>query len=308
MNELDKFIENFKSWESSNLIVELIQFFLWITFILFISWLIRKSIDRRIKDNSARYRLKKITRLASYILIILLLIITFTGEIKYFTISIGLISAGIAFALQEVLLSIAGWFAIFGSNIYKPGDRIEINGIKGDVIDIGVTRTTLMEIGQWVKSDNYSGRIVQISNAFVFKGAVHNYSADFPFVWDEIDIPIKYGSDITLANQIILDAAKKTLLNYADFAKEHWKIMVSKYLIENANVDSTLTFKLTDNWIEFNLRFVVDFKKRRITKKELFKDILNEINKTNGKVTLASATFEIVGLPNLNVDMNDKSQ
>jgi len=308
MNELDKFIENFKSWESSNLIVELVQFFLWMTFILFISWLIRKSIEGRIKDNSARYRLKKIIRLASYILIILLLIITFTGEIKYFTISIGLISAGIAFALQEVLLSIAGWFAIFGSNIYKPGDRIEINGIKGDVIDIGVTRTTLMEIGQWVKSDNYSGRIVQISNAFVFKGAVHNYSADFPFVWDEIDIPVKYGSDITLANQIILDAAKKTLLNYADFAKEHWKIMVSKYLIENANVDSTLTFKLTDNWIEFNLRYVVDFKKRRTTKKELFKDILNEINNTDGKVTLASATFEIVGLPNLNVDMNDKSQ
>ena len=84
--------------------------------------------------------------------------------------------------------------------------------------------------------------------------------------------------------------------------------MVSKYLIENANVDSTLTFKLTDNWIEFNLRYVVDFKKRRTTKKELFKDILNEINNTDGKVTLASATFEIVGLPNLNVDMNDKSQ
>jgi small-conductance mechanosensitive channel len=308
MNELDKFIENFRSWESSLLIIELIQFILWFTFILFISWLIRKSISRRIKDNTARYRLKKIIRLASYILIILLVILTFTSEIKYFTISIGLISAGIAFALQEVILSVAGWFAIFGSSIYKPGDRIEINGIKGDVIDIGVTRTTLMEIGEWVKSDNYSGRIVQISNAFVFKVAVHNYSANFPFVWDEIDIPIKYGSDITLANQIILDAAKKTLSNYADFAKEHWKIMVSKYLIENANVDSTITFKLTDNWIEFNLRYVVDFKKRRATKKELFKDVFNEINKTNGKVTLASATFEIVGLPNLNVDISDKNK
>lgn len=306
MNELDKFIENFSSWDSSNLILELIQFILWITFILFISWLIRKSIDKRIKENSARYRLKKITRLASYILIILLIILTFTSEIKYFTLSIGLISAGIAFALQEVLLSVAGWFAIFGSNIYKPGDRIEINGIMGDVIDIGVTRTTLMEIGQWVKSDNYSGRIVQISNAFVFKGVVHNYSADFPFVWDEIDIPIKYGADITLANQIILDAAKKALINYAEFAKQHWKIMVSKYLIENANVDSTLTFKLTDNLIEFNLRYVVDYKKRRITKNELFKEILNEINKTNGKVALASTTFEINGLLNLNI--NDKSQ
>jgi small-conductance mechanosensitive channel len=237
-----------------------------------------------------------------------LVVLTFTSEIKYFTLSLGLISAGIAFALKEVLLSVAGWFAIFASNIYKPGDRIEINGIKGDVIDIGVTRTTLMEIGEWVKSDNYSGRIVQISNDFVFKGVVNNYSADFPFVWDEIEIPIKYGSDIKLVNQIILDAAKKTLSNYVEFAKEHWEKMVRKYLIENANIDSTLTFKLTDNWIEFNLRYVVDFKKRRSTKNELFKDIFNEINKTNGKVTLASATFEIVGLPNLNVDMNDKSQ
>lgn len=308
MNEINQFIENFKSWELSVLILELGQFIFWSIFILFLSWLIRKNINRRITDNAARYRLKKIVRLGSYIFIFILLMLIFTSEMKYFTVSIGIMSAAIAFALQEVILSIAGWFSIFGSNIYKPGDRIEINGIKGDVIDIGLTKTTLMEIGEWVKSDNYSGRIVKISNAFVFKGAVQNYSADFQFVWDEIDIPIKYGSDIKLVNQIILDTAKISLSNYADFAKEHWKIMVSKYLIENANVESSLTLKLTDNWIEFNLRYVVDYKKRRITKNQLFEEILNEINKTNGKVTLASATFEIVGLPNLNIDINDTNQ
>ncbi|WP_372793095.1 mechanosensitive ion channel family protein [Lutibacter sp.] len=302
MSELEKFMQNFKNWESSQLLFEFAQFISWTALIFFLSWLIRKSISRSFKDNTIRYRLKKIVRFVSYIFVLLLLIVTFTSELQYFTVSIGLISAGIAFALQEVILSVAGWFAIFGSNIYKPGDRIEINGIKGDVIDIGVTRTTLMEIGEWVKSDNYSGRIVQISNAFVFKGAVHNYSADFPFVWDEIDIPIKYGSDITLANQIIVDVAKRSLLNYTNFAKDHWKVMVSKYLIENANIDATVTFKLTDNWIEFNLRYVVDFKKRRITKNELFKDILREINKTSGKVTFASATFEIVGMPNLTIN------
>ncbi|MBK5210368.1 MAG: mechanosensitive ion channel, partial [Flavobacteriaceae bacterium] len=198
MNEINQFIENFKSWELSVLILELGQFIFWSIFILFLSWLIRKNINRRITDNAARYRLKKIVRLGSYIFIFILLMLIFTSEMKYFTVSIGIMSAAIAFALQEVILSIAGWFSIFGSNIYKPGDRIEINGIKGDVIDIGLTKTTLMEIGEWVKSDNYSGRIVKISNAFVFKGAVQNYSADFPFVWDEIDIPIKYGSDIKL--------------------------------------------------------------------------------------------------------------
>ena len=80
-----------------------------------------------------------------------------------------------------------------------------MNGVKGDVIDIGITKTTLMEIGNWVSGDNYSGRIVQISNSFIFKGSVHNYSTDFPFVWDEINLPIRYGSDIVLAKEIILN-------------------------------------------------------------------------------------------------------
>ncbi|MDH5414040.1 MAG: mechanosensitive ion channel family protein [Flavobacteriaceae bacterium] len=223
MIEFDKFISDFKNWESSGFFLQLAQFLLWTFLILLLSWLIRKAINKSISDNSARYSIKKIVSLSSYILIILLMIISFSGKVQYFTISIGLISAGIAFTLQEVILSVAGWFAIFGSNIYKPGDRIELNGIKGDVIDISITKTTLMEIGQWVKSDNYSGRIVKISNAFVFKSAVHNYSTDFPFVWDEMDLPIKYGSDINLANQIVTDIANNSLADYAGFAKSTGK-------------------------------------------------------------------------------------
>ena len=265
MDELNNIIQDFKSWESSELIIKFSQFILWLIIILLISWAIRNSINKKISDNTNRYRIKKLVRIGSYILIIFLILIMFTGSFQYLTVSIGLISAAIAFALQEVVLSIAGWFAIFGSNMYKPGDRIKINNIKGDVIDIGITKTTLMEIGDWVSSDNYNGRIVKISNSFVFKGAVHNYSTDFPFVWDEINLPIKYGSDITLANKIIQKTADTQLSKYTNFAKEDWKLMVKKYLIEDAIVASTLSLKLTDNWIEFNLRYVVDYKKRRFT-------------------------------------------
>ncbi len=306
MDELNKIIQDFKSWESSELIIKFSQFIIWLLVILLISWLIRKSIAKKISDNSTRYRIKKLVRIGSYVLIIILIIILFTGNFQYFTVSIGLISAAIAFALQEVVLSIAGWFAIFGSNMYKPGDRININNIKGDVIDIGITKTTLMEIGDWVSSDNYNGRIVKISNSFVFKGAVHNYSTDFPFVWDEINLPIKYGSDIKIANKIIQESANIYLSKYTDFAKEHWKLMVNKYLIEDAIVESTLTLKLTDNWIEFNLRYVVDYKKRRVTKNAIFTKILDEISKTNGKVLLASATYEVVGIPPINVEISNK--
>ena len=307
MTELNRLIQEFKSWGASDLLIQFSQFLIWTIFILFLTWLIRNGINKTIEDNSMRYRAKKVTRLAGITLIILLAIISFTGKVQYFTVAIGLLSAGLAFALQEVILSLAGWIAIFSSNIYKPGDRIEINKVKGDVIDIGFTKTTLMEIGEWVNSDNYSGRIVQVSNAFVFKGPVHNYSTDFPFVWDEINLPVRYGSDIPLAHQLILDLAKATLSDYANFAKAHWKQMVKKYLIENAHVEPTLTIKLTDNWVEFNLRYVVDYKKRRITKNQLYKDIQGAIDSTNGKVAMASETFEIVNAPDLKVDLKTKT-
>ena len=308
MNEIEKLIQEFKSLESSVLILQFAQFIIWAVIILFLGWLARRTIVKSIEDNAMRYRAKKIARFATYVLIILLAIITFSGNVRYFTVTIGFISAGIAFALQEVILSIAGWVAIFGSTIYKTGDRIEINGVKGDVIDIGVTKTTLMEIGEWIKSDNYSGRIVQVSNASVFKGNVHNYSTDFPFVWDEIVLPLKYGSDLELAKKIIGDIAKASLTSYANFAQVHWKKMVKKYLIENAKVDPLLTISLNDNWIEFNLRFVVDYKNRRSTKHQLFMDIYRAIEQTEGKVALASATFEVVGLPELKVDLKDKNE
>jgi len=99
------------------------------------------------------------------------------------------------FLLFLILLSV--------NQFYEPGDRVQLGGITGDVIDISILRTTVMEIGGWVKADLYNGRIVRIANSFVFKEPVYNYSADFPFVWDEIVLPIKYGCDHRLAREIL---------------------------------------------------------------------------------------------------------
>lgn len=285
---------------------QIFYFLMWSGFILLFVWAARKGINRTIADTSNRYRARKFVRFAGYLLILLLAVVSFTGKIQYFGISIGLISAGIAFALQEVILSLAGWISIFSNNLYQPGDRIELKGVKGDVIDVGLTKTTLMEIGEWVSSDNYTGRIVQISNAFVFKEPVFNYSRDFPFVWDEIVVPIRYGSDLTLAASLIQQVAAETLGNYHEFARKHWDKMVLKYLIEHAKVESTLSMKLTDNWMEFTLRYVVAFDQRRTSKHLLFTHLWDAIQKTEGKVQLASATFEIVEWPEMKVNTAEK--
>ncbi|NND32387.1 MAG: mechanosensitive ion channel [Saprospiraceae bacterium] len=305
MNDLDNLITEFRNMESSSLILQFFQFVVISALILFLAWLIRRWINKVVKDNTNRYNARKFSVFLSYFLIIILAIVAFSGKVQYFGITIGLLSAGLAFALQEVVLSVAGWLAILSSNLYKPGDRIEINGIKGDVIDIGVTRTTLMEIGEWVKSDNYSGRIVQISNAFVFKGAVHNYSSDFPFVWDEIDIPVKYGSDLFLAKETIRKSASEILAGYANFAGDQWKHMVNKYLIEDAIVKPTLTLKLTDNWIEYNLRYVVDYRRRRVVKDQLYEAIAAGIEMHRDKIAMASATIEISAWPEVTVQKTD---
>tara|TARA_R110001592_G_scaffold237306_3_gene496154 strand:+ start:54012 stop:54899 length:888 start_codon:yes stop_codon:yes gene_type:complete len=294
MSDFNQIIKVFEKIESNELMIQMAQFLAWVLFIALVSTIVRGALNKAVTDNALRYKAKKVVSLLSYILLIFLAIVSFTGNVQYFTIAIGLFTAGLAFALQEVILSLAGWLAIVASKIYQTGDRIELNNVKGDVIDIGITKTTLMEIGEWVKSDNYSGRIVQVSNAFVFKGPVRNYSTDFPFVWDEIDIPIHFDSDIQMANDLFHEIAHNNLNEYANYAKEQWQVMVKKYLIEDANVEPSITMKLTDNWVEFTLRFVVDYKKRKITKDTLYKSILKAIEQSNGKIKLASTTIEIV--------------
>lgn len=299
-----KFFDSLSEWLDKYPLVFTIAKFLGLVLLILVALqYIRRFLRKTLPDTSTRYKSQKAVEIAGYVFLVLISISYFTGNIKDFTLAIGLFSAGMAFTLQELILSIAGSLYIFFVKVYKPGDRIEINGIKGDVIDIDSIYTTLMEIGQWVSSDNYSGRIVKLSNAFVFKGPIYNYSQDFPFIWDEFNLPIRYGSDIELAKEIVIKTARELLTDYSANSKAQWQKVVNKYYIEDAQVDPTLAITLTDNWIQLNLRYIVDFKKRRLTKHLLNNSINNEIQKTNGKVNLSSTTLEIIKLPEVKIDL-----
>lgn len=268
----------------------------------------RGLIRKKISNSAIRYRSQKGIEIIGYILLVVLSLSYFTGNIQDFTLVIGLFSAGIAFTLQELILSIAGSVYIFLVKVYLPGDRIEMNGIKGDVIDVDSIYTTMMEIGEWVSSDNYSGRIVKISNAFVFKGPIYNYSKDFPFIWDEFNLPIRYGSDVEIAKSIVIRVATELLAEYTAQSRAQWETVVNKYYIENAIVDPTIAITLTDNWIQFNLRYIVDYRKRRYTMNLLQEKIGIEIRNTNGEVILASSTFELVHVPELKIGLRPESK
>lgn len=267
--------------------------------------IVNNSIPSYIKDSDVRYRVRKMVSFIGYGVGLLILATIFSDKLGGLTVAFGVAGAGIAFALQEVIASFAGWFAISLANFYKPGDRIQLGGIKGDVIDIGILRTTLMEVGEWVKGDLYSGRVVRIANSFVFKEPVFNYSGDFPFLWDEITVPIKYGSNYNLAREIFYKVTGELLGVYAIEATKAWQEMTKDYLLEQVKLEPVITLVANDNWVEFTIRYVVDYKQRRVTKDKLFTKILEEVESTNNKVGFASMTVHLVETPTFDVRLKD---
>ncbi|MBS1518998.1 MAG: mechanosensitive ion channel family protein [Bacteroidetes bacterium] len=268
---------------------------------------IRKKFLSKIKESESRYRAKKFSNVIGFLLTLLLITVVFSDKLGGLTVAFGVAGAGIAFALQEVIASFAGWLAIMFGGFYKTGDRVQLGGIKGDVIDIGVLRTTLMETGQWVDGDLYNGRIVLIANSFVFKEPVFNYSGDFPFLWDEIKIPIQYGSNYDKVNEILLRVGTETAEGLTKASMEKWKALQQKYRLEDAQTEPMISLIANDNWVEYTLRYVVGYKKRRATRTELFTRILKEVDAVKDEVKFASATFQLVEAPEFNVNIKSKS-
>jgi len=278
--------------------------FIGIAIIWTIIKVLQKKLFSKIKDIDNRYKANKFGSFIGYILIIILITIVYNDKLSGLTVALGVAGAGIAFALQEVIASFAGWLAILFGGFYKTGDRVQLGGIKGDVMDIGVLRTTIMETGQWVDGDLYNGRIVLIANSFVFKEPVFNYSGEFPFLWDEIKIPIQFGSNYEKASAIFEQIGKDVVGDLTETSREKWSALQNKYLLEDAQTEPMVSLIANDNWVEFTLRYVVSYKKRRATKTLLFSKILKQVETVGSEVRFASATFHLVEAPEIKVSLN----
>ena len=154
--------------------------------------------------------------------------------------------------------------------------------------------TTLMETGQWVDGDLYNGRIVLVANSFVFKEPVYNYSGEFPFLWDEIKIPVQHGSDYRLVEEILVRISKELIGDLPERSLHKWDALQKKYRLENAQTDPMVSLVANEGNVEFTLRYIVDYKRRRTTKTELFTGILREFEATGGRIRFASATLQLV--------------
>lgn len=295
-------MNNLEFWISNPITQKAIFFVLSLCLIFFITYLLGLSAKRYVKEAKLGLHIHKWIKRISYIITFLVFITIFSDKLGGLPIFLGAFGVGIAFALQELITSFAGWIAIAIGKFYHIGDRVELGGIKGDVIDISVLRTTLMEVGEWVEADLNTGRIVRIANSFIFKEPVFNYTSNFPFLWDEIKIPISHGSDYTLTREILQKIAYEISEPTIKEAIASWNEAKQSYFIDEVSLNPQTTIKITDNWLEFTLRYIVEYHKRRYTKDLLFTHILDSLKEYPDKISIASTTISIVQVPPIDIN------
>ncbi|MEO8813615.1 MAG: mechanosensitive ion channel domain-containing protein [Caulobacteraceae bacterium] len=222
----------------------------------------------------------------------------------------GLASAGLAFGMQQVITSVAGYFVILRGSTFNVGDRISMGGVRGDVLRLGFIQTTIMEMGQppgvqgaqpamWVKSRQFTGRIVTVTNSKIFAEPVYNYTREFPFIWEEIAVPVTYQADRARAEAILLEAAHSHALDANSIAAEAKDHLQTRFGVEPIDLEPRVYYRLTDNWLELTVRFVFGTHRIRDAKDAMSRQIIAEFDKAG--IGIASATYDIVGLPTLTV-------
>jgi small-conductance mechanosensitive channel len=256
-------------------------------------------VTQRIHEESPYlYTVRKATSYATNLLGTLLVFGVWIERLGDLSVALGILAAGLAFALQEVIGSFAGWLTIISGRPFSVGDRIETSNIRGDVVDVGILRTTLMEIGNWLQGDHNTGRIVTVSNAFIFKEPLYNYSAHLRFIWDEIIIPITYESNWQKAITLMIEAVSENP-HYQDLLPEAEKQRLQarrKLAVKITSLEPRVFVKLTDNWIELGMVYPVVNDLRRFFRSEVSQEILSEFE--NEDIRIASQTMSIVKSPN----------
>ena len=197
---------------------------------------------------------------------------------------LGLVGAGIAFALQRVITAVAGYFVILRGKTFNVGDRILMGGVRGDVIGLTFMQTRIMEMGQspreetdktsWVRSRQFTGRIVTVTNDKVFDCPVYNYTHEFAYIWDEISVPVRYSSDFAAAEKCIMSAAAKHALSRKKIGDEELKRIEQRFGIDVGQIDPAVFWKITEDWLELTVRFLGPDHGIRHIKDKVTRDIM----------------------------------
>lgn len=227
------------------------------------------AVAKRIMDHRARYSFRKTSRILFLIITGIVVLRIWIVNPQALLVAYGLIAAGVAISLQDIFKNFAGGITILTTGLYQVGNRIEINGKYGDVIDISIFYTTILEIKEWVGGDQATGRLSMIPNGVVLSQTVNNYTKDHHFLWDEISFPITYGSNWKEALMIMRNVASREANTFTDEAKRSLSSLEERYYLSERSMEPSVYVEATSDWATLTLRYVVEVRERRVMRNKL---------------------------------------
>uniref|UniRef100_Q028D3 MscS Mechanosensitive ion channel n=1 Tax=Solibacter usitatus (strain Ellin6076) TaxID=234267 RepID=Q028D3_SOLUE len=265
------------------------------------------------KTGPARFWAKQVIRIATAVLLITGMLSIWFNDPGRLANAAAFVTAGLAIASQRVITAISAYLIILRGKTFHVGDRIVMGGVRGDVIALGFIQTTIMEMGQappeqsdapsvWVAGRQYTGRIVTVSNDKIFDEPVYNYTRDFPYIWEEMRLPIPYSGDRNRAEEIILHAAQRHTTKVAELSEDALTELERRFMVKRESLNPRVYFRLTDNWVEMSVRFITEDHGIRHVKDAMSREILDEFDQAH--ISIASGTYEIVGLPEVKVHLD----
>ncbi|MCK4880369.1 MAG: mechanosensitive ion channel family protein [Bacteroidales bacterium] len=241
-----------------------------------IRFAILKIVWRLTEDPKSRYTWKRSVSFIIGFLTVILIGSVWIRAIGQFGAFLGLLTAGLAIALKDLLTNIAGWIFILTRKPFNLGDRVQIGEHAGDVIDIRLFQFTLLEIGNWVHADQSTGRIIHVPNGIVFSKAQSNYSTGFKYIWNEITVLVTFESNWQLAKKILQKIISDHSENLSTDAEKKIIEASKKYMIFYQYLTPIVYTSLEPSGILLTMRYICDPRKRRSTEHEIWEDVLKE--------------------------------
>lgn len=254
-----------------------------------------RILNRAIKEPLWRYKSRKFFYYSGTALLILVLFAIWSENIGQFAFGLGVVGVGLALALQQAVLSLAGWLYIVTSRPFDVGDRIEVNDIAGDVIDIRVFKTVLLEIHMEGagKGTQSTGRVVDIPNSYAFSHALFNYTRGFEYVWNDYPIQVTFESNWEKALQLVSDILHRETHGFEAPARQQIEHMGKRYMIQYGHLTPAVFLTIRNSGVELAMRYLTPARGRRQIRDRISREILKAFAK-EPDIQLAYPTYRVL--------------
>ena len=236
--------------------------------------IVRQRLSKDVTGIEVRHKIRQTANGVGISVFVVATAVLWATGIRDFGLFLGIVGAGLALSLQETLVCVAGWMIFIVRRPYDIGDRIEIDGKIGDVIGVSVFQTTMLEVGNWVRADQSTGRLLIIPNSMLIRCAIHNYVKGFPYIWDEISIIVTFESDWEEADRLMLAKAEVEADKIEPQVKQQIKRMQDRYAIRYEHLTPMVYTSIAGNGIELTLRYLCPVRERRAITHRLSRNIL----------------------------------